>query len=133
MINIEKVRYLSVKKEVELACHSFFAVYSSLFAGSMLVKETNEGYSDSRQAVKQYQTTVAISDSVIFHMCATVNLKGRLLHPDTKSKSSFLSDGFRNWKIALCQTKGFCKDQTPLCHKHATGVEGASQESKVGM
>ena len=59
-----------------------------------------------------------ISDSVIFHTCATANLKG-LLHLDTRSESSFLSDGFRNWKNALCKTKGFHKHERSLCHKHA--------------
>ena len=52
------------------------------------------------------------------HMCATANLKG-LLHFDTRSESSFLSDGFRNWKNALCKTKGFHKHEHSLCHKHA--------------
>ena len=59
-----------------------------------------------------------ISDSVIFDMCATSNLKG-LLHLDTRSESSFLSDGFRNWKNALCKTKGFRKHESSICHKHA--------------
>ena len=58
-----------------------------------------------------------ISDSVICHTYATVNLKG-LLHFDTRSKSSFLSDGFRNWRNALCKTKGFSKHENLLCHKH---------------
>ena len=51
-------------------------------------------------------------------MCATANLKG-LLHLDTRSESSFLSDGFRNWKNALCKTKGFRKHESSLCHEHA--------------
>ena len=59
-----------------------------------------------------------ISDSVICHTCATANLKG-LLHLDTRSESSFLSNGFRNWKNALCKTKGFCKHESSICHKHA--------------
>ena len=59
-----------------------------------------------------------ISDSVICHTCATANSKG-LLHLDTRSEGSFLSDGFRNWKNALCKTKGFRKHESSLCHKHA--------------
>ena len=59
-----------------------------------------------------------ISDSVICHMCATTNLKG-LLHLDTRSESSFLSDGFRNWKNALCKIKGFYKHESWLRHKQA--------------
>ena len=51
-------------------------------------------------------------------MCATANLKG-LLHLDTRSGSLFLSDGFRNWKNALCITKGFRKHVSLLHHKHA--------------
>ena len=51
-------------------------------------------------------------------MCATANLKG-LLHLDTRSESSFLSDGFRNWKNALCKLKVFHKYESSLCHKHA--------------
>ena len=58
------------------------------------------------------------SDSIICHTCATANLKG-LLHLDTRSESSFLSDGFRNWKNALCKNKGFRKHERSLCHKHA--------------
>ena len=57
------------------------------------------------------------SDSIICHTCATTNLKG-LLHLDTRSESSFLSDGFRNWKNYL-QTNGFHKHESSLCHKHA--------------
>ena len=52
------------------------------------------------------------------HLCATPNLKG-LLHLDTRSESAFLSDGFRNWKNALCKTKGFRKHESSLCHKCA--------------
>ena len=59
-----------------------------------------------------------ISDSVICHMCAIANLKG-LLHFDTRSESSFLSDGFRNWKKALYKTKDFHKHESSLCYKHA--------------
>ena len=62
-----------------------------------------------------------MSDSVICHTCATANLKG-LLHLDTRSESSFLSDGFRNWKNALCKTKGFHKHEGSLCHKHAVSL-----------
>ena len=47
-----------------------------------------------------------ISDSVIFNICARANLTG-LLHLDIRSKRSFLSDRFSNWKIVLCKTKGF--------------------------
>ena len=62
-----------------------------------------------------------MSDSVICHTCATANLKG-LLHLDTRFESSFLSDGFRNWKNALCKTKGFHKYEGSLCHKHAVSL-----------
>ena len=48
---------------------------------------------------------------------ALANLK-RILHLDTRSESSFLSDGFRSRKNALCKTKGFCKHETLLCHKN---------------
>lgn len=58
------------------------------------------------------------SDSVVCHICATANLKG-LLHIDTRSERQFLSDGFRNWKNALCKTKGFHKHECSQCHKHA--------------
>ena len=51
-------------------------------------------------------------------MCATTNLKG-LPHLDSRSESSFLSDGFRNWKSDLCKTKGFLKHERALYHKHA--------------
>ena len=57
-----------------------------------------------------------ISDSVICHTCATENLKG-LLHLDTRSENSFLSDGFRNCKNAL-KTTSFLKHEDSLCHKH---------------
>ena len=58
-----------------------------------------------------------ISDSLICHSFALANLKG-LLHLDTRSESSFLSDGFRSRKNALCKTKGFRKHETLLSHKH---------------
>ena len=58
------------------------------------------------------------SDFIICHTCATANLKG-LLHLDTRSERSFLSDGFRNWKNTLCKTKGFHKHESSLCHQHA--------------
>ena len=68
-------------------------------------------------------------------MCATANLKG-LSHLDRRSESSFLSDGFRNWKNALCKTKGFRKHE--LYHKHAViqvmlmSSYGVAQESEGG-
>ena len=55
------------------------------------------------------------------HMCAIENLKG-LLHLDTRSESSFLSDGFRNRKNAPCKTKSFHKHESWLCHKHAVNM-----------
>ena len=60
-----------------------------------------------------------VLDSVIFYMCCdTANMK-ELLHLDLRSESSFLSDVFRNWKNALCKTKGFCKHESSLCQKYA--------------
>ena len=49
---------------------------------------------------------------------ATANLV-RLLHPSTRFECSHLSDGFRNWKTALCKIKCFRKYESLLCHKHA--------------
>ena len=37
----------------------------------------------------------------------------------SRSECSFLSDGFRNWKSALCKTEGFCKYESLLCHNRA--------------
>ena len=42
-----------------------------------------------------------------------------LLHLDTRSESSLLFDGFRNWKNALCKAKGFHKHESSLCHIYA--------------
>ncbi len=41
-----------------------------------------------------------------------------------------LSDGFRNWKNALCKTKCFCKHVSSLCHKHA--VTMLTQPGHIG-
>ena len=45
-------------------------------------------------------------------------MKG-LLHLDTRSESTLLSDGFRNWKKALCKTRCFRRCESSLRHKHA--------------
>ena len=53
------------------------------------------------------------------HTCTTANLKG-LLHLDTRSESSFLTDGFRNRKDALYKPKGFCVNMRTLCQNSDT-------------
>ena len=54
-----------------------------------------------------------ISDFEICHMCATASLNGQL-HLDTRSESSFLSDGFRNWEklYAKLPTRQLAMSQT---------------------
>ena len=47
------------------------------------------------------------SDSVIFQMCATANLKG-LLHLDLRSKSSFLSMGLDCAKLGVSINMSAC-------------------------